>query len=148
MFQKYESFLQTIKPTQQEQQIIEKVKAGIYSDSQKSPWDSNKWYMTFADKNKTNTFYLIDAPKGKLLMVVTSSLGTLYSNRGTQVVRGSIIVKLEDNLIYCLDGKSWAITERNTAVTFNIGGFFTFEGKQNPYSLIYGAVKEIKNVRV
>lgn len=139
----YERILSNLKPTPQEQQIIQGVKQGILSDQNKSPFDDDKWYKTFTRNNKDG-LDLAKAPKNTLLMVVSESVGTLYSNnRGTQIMRGSVIVKLEDNLVVCLDAYSWGLTSGSGTVVYNNNGYFSIDSTQ-----LRGLVKSIATVNV
>lgn len=143
MLVKYERVINRLTPSTREQQIINAVKQGILGDKQKSPFDNNKWYMKFARVNQDGVS-LKDAPKNTLLMVVTESLSTLYrQNRGTRIERGSILVKLEEDLVACIDAYTWVITSNNGTHTLSMNGFFGIDPKS-----LNGKVKLISDVKL
>lgn len=129
------------QPTPTEANIIQRVKQGIASDQNRSPWSNDRWYMTF-NKNNQDGVTLAKAPKNTLLMVVTESVGTLYVHRlGTQIMRGSVLMKLEDNLVVCLDAYCWGITASKGTVISKRNGIYTFDERN-----LHGKVKPVAQV--
>lgn len=143
MFQKYEQVIKSLAPTPQELQIVQAVKMGIASDENKSPWDNDKWYKKFTPKNADGLSFA-KAPKNKLLMVVSENFSTIYNRqeRGNFVMRGSIIVKLDDDVVFCLDAFSWYGGSGQASV-YPVTGIHTID-KNN----VSGILKEIKDVKV
>jgi hypothetical protein len=139
----YERVINEIRPSDFELSIVSQVKEGIASDARKSPFSSDRWYKHFTVANKDG-LSLNKAPANKLLMVVTESLGTFIANgRGTSIVRGSILVKLADNLVFCVDSYSWYASPTQGAITFNNNGYFEYNTEQ-----LHGKVKEIGKVNL
>lgn len=132
-----------VHPSLEDLAIIERVREGIKSDNLKSPFSSDKWYKTFASLNKDGIL-LTESPINKLLMVVSESLGTLIKNgRGHSIQRGSLLVKLADDKIYCLDATSWFASASGKAIVFSNNGYFEISKET-----IYGEVKEIKDIKL
>lgn len=141
MVQKYEQVIKSLVPTPQELQIIQAVKMGIESDNNKSPWDNAKWYKGFTSRNEDGIPFS-KAPRNKLLMVVSESAGTLYNwlDRGTGICRGSIIIVLEDKVVFCSDAYTWYATSYGAS-------FQSVQGLHTLDKDLYGMVKEIKDVK-
>jgi hypothetical protein len=139
----FDEVVMSIVPTKIELNKLNRVRLGQESDAKKSPFSADKWYMQFTKLN-ADGISLVDAPINTLLMVVTESLGTLYKNdRGTSIMRGSILVKLSDNILYCTDGSSWYASPSSGALVYGVKGYLEFAG-----GAIYGRVKKLKNVTV
>lgn len=143
MVQKYEQVIKSLVPTPREQQIIQAVKIGIASDNNKSPWDNDKWYKKFTPRN-TDGLSFTKVPKNKLLMVVSEDFSTIYNRqeRGNFVMQGSIIVKLDDTVVYCLDAFSW-YGGSGQAHVYPVTGIHTID-----LNNVSGILKEIKDVKL
>lgn len=140
----FDSVVSSIRPTELELQILAEVKEGIERDSKESPFSSKpKWYTQFTNRNKVN-LTLAEAPINTLLMVVSEALDTFYANgRGTGINRGSVIVKLSDSVIYCVDAYYWYASPSSGAVVYPVKGYYEYDPKR-----VYGAVKELSKVSV
>ncbi|MGF2714557.1 hypothetical protein ACQUY5_20100 [Bacillus cereus] len=140
--QRYNEIVGQTVPTQQEMEIHNHVRRGIEQDEQSSPWSSNKWYRGFDERN-SDGYNLKQAPIYKLLMVVSDATGTFYNNgRGTGISRGSVIIKMSEDLVYCLDAFYWYASPYGP-VTVPLQGYLQYTYQ----SVDYGKVKELSKVR-
>ncbi|MCC4027678.1 hypothetical protein, partial [Bacillus thuringiensis] len=101
-----------------------------------------KYYIGFDERN-TDGYNLKQAPLYKLLMVVSDATGTFYNNsRGTGMSRGSVIIKMSEDLVYCVDAFYWGATPYGPVVT-SLQGYLQYTYQ----SVNYGRVKELSQVR-
>lgn len=140
--QRYNEIVSRTVPTQQEMEIHNQVRQGLAQDEQSSPWSNNKYYIGFDERN-TDGYNLKQAPLYKLLMVVSDATGTFYNNsRVTGMSRGSVIIKMSEDLVYCVDAFYWGATPYGPVVT-SLQGYLQYTYQ----SVNYGRVKELSQVR-
>lgn len=140
----YEAIVRRIKPTNREIDIRNRVMQLIQEDGKLSPFFSGeRWYNRFESTNKKGSCNLKDAPVNQLLMVITDSVDTLYSlqDRGTGILRGSILIKLDKDVVYCMDSFYWYASQGGP-ITYSVKGFFTYGG------IKAGKVKPLSSVIV
>ncbi|PGF05314.1 hypothetical protein [Bacillus toyonensis] len=140
--QRYHEIVSRTVPTQTEMEIHRQVRVGLEHDEQSSPWSNDKYYRGFDERN-SDGYNLKQARINKLLMVVSDSTGTFYNNgRRTGISRGSVIIKLSEDLIYCVDAFYWGATPYGPVVTA-LQGYLQYTYKTSTY----GKVKELASVR-
>ncbi|MEC2463575.1 hypothetical protein P9X10_01490 [Bacillus cereus] len=138
----YRSEETQIIQTQTEMRVWKQVREGKKKDLMSSPSNSYKWYQQFADKNPDG-ISLDEAPIGKLLMVVTEDLGTFYQyEKGIEISRGSIIVKIPNNIVYCVDVMYWELSFTGVK-SVKVKGYIKYEED----SITRGKVKEVSQVK-
>lgn len=128
--------------TQEEQYILSMVRQGLMEDREGSPFLlGERYYLKFEKVNKDELSFR-QAPIGKVLMVTSESLGTFYSKeRGTSIMRGSILIKVTHEDVVLLDAYSWYGMSGNAHV-------FPIQGEFRSVGVLRGKVKELQNVKI
>lgn len=133
----------SVKISEDEQRIINVVRKGLSDDAQKGPWRSDKWYKTFDQLNEDGLL-ITQMPFNQLLMVVSSSAGTFISGqRGTQISRGSLLIRTDFDKVYCVDASSWYASESHGAIVYGVQGLHLIHP-----TTVYGKIKPVVSVRL
>jgi hypothetical protein len=143
--EQYDQLIASINMTEQEECILSKVREGLLADSKSSPWFPKEWRQSFV-QNNTDSMSFSDAPFNEFIMVTSESLGTIYKHdRGQSLMRGSLILRLSDTLIYSIEGSSWYASPTKGAIVFSQQGYFEVHPESSD---IYGTVKLLNAINV
>ncbi|MEO2202241.1 hypothetical protein ABGV42_00600 [Paenibacillus pabuli] len=141
----YDNLVASLGFSDVEQYNYDLIKNGLAYDEdiQRSdrPWDK-VWGPKFFELNPTGITFE-DAPLSTFIVVISPILGSVYSGVfGTKIGRGSIFIKLSEELIYLVDGWYWGSDYFGPTRTSGQRGYFNVYSHRLKRSLQDG--KDVK----
>lgn len=123
----YDNLVASLGFTDVEKYNYDLIKKGLEYDQEiqkSSPFSEKVWAPKFYELNPLGTTFE-EAPINTFLVVISPILGSIYSGGfGTKIGRGSVFLKLSEELIYLVDGWYWGSDYFGATHTRGQHGYF------------------------